>query len=269
MSVQRKSLMLNRALQFIVLVVMINLVFRYLDQQILASDFHRSNFEESAQATPDDVEDLTIRRLDQLPLIANYTASQETQARFFDTFRQLLSQENRSLDWQHQRLVNLNSNASGISDNIWIAALAAKYEIDCGDNCNNRETYQRLLLEVDSVPVPALLIAASISSRFGNDVSAQKHRNLFSLWQEKPPASYHAEGIYPWRSFLTWRDSVRAFVFYVNTDAEFAGFRQARAQQLPQSQQIMEIREALLRKTPDQRAEWERLEKNLASGAET
>lgn len=264
MSAQQKLIMLQKTLRFILLVLIANWAMRYADRQSMASDYYQPATQASSESPSDRDEELTETVVNQAQVGESYFPDQETRSRFEHTLRRLLARENRSLQWQHQRLLNLAPAQANSVDKIWFSALAEEYAVECGDHCLNDNIYSLLLKKVDSVPVDALLVAAAVSSRFGVDASSQKHRNLFALWQSKPPQRYRADTIYPWRSFVRWSDSVRAFVHFINTDAAFAGFRKARALQQPEQRQLQEIREALLRITPKQRTYWEHLEKTLS-----
>ena len=254
--------MLQRVLRFVVLVVIVNLGLRYADQVFLSSKFQQAYH--STVATVATQDDPPLRR--SLTEPANFSPSlpaDATQRRFAATMSRLVNHENQLLEWQHRRLLYLHSDQADNNDRLWAQALAEKYDIACAENCLSPQTYSQLVQAVDQVPVSALTLAAAVSSRFGVDTSAQKNRNLFVLWQRKPPRQFRAQGVYPWRSFVTWRDSVRAFIHFVNTDAAFAAFRHARALGQPEERQLIELREALLAKTPKYRADWERLQKSL------
>jgi len=236
---------------------------RYVDQQLLAPDFHPQYHPSATESIVDNDVVLVNSAINRQKIGETIFPDRQTRAHFATTLQHLVASENQSLRWQHQRLQHLNLRHSGISDRTWLASLAQRYGIECGTNCASSTVYNQLVQRVDEIPFNALLLAAATSSRFGIDTSAQAHRNLFALWQPKPPPRYRAEGFYPWRSFTTWRNSVRAFMEHINTDAAFAAYRQARAQQMPATKQLSALREALLQITPKKRQDWQRLEDML------
>lgn len=263
MASQGKSYLWHKTLRFVVLVFLINLALRYVDQQSLSQSDENGLRATAALSVAAEAESLGVDKANQGIILGSAFPGLDTRKRFALIMQRMVGEENRALQWQQRRLVHINPRDVSFSDRVWLQSLAHEYGIDCAEPCDALEIYTPLLESVNQVPLSGLLPAAAVSSRFGADISAQRHRNLFVLWQRMAPPRYRAEGVYPWRSFISWRHSVRAFIHFINTDSSFAAFRASRLQHDSETQQLALLREALLASVPEKAGAWKRVEKGL------
>jgi len=268
LSSQEKSYCCNKrwhkTLLFVVLVFITNLLLRFVDQQFLNPAVEPAWQGAAISSAAEQSQTFAEEKSEQESLLAGTFPGWDTRKRFKLIMQRLVGEENRALQWQHRRLSQLNPRDASFSDRVWMQSLAHDYNIDCSDPCSALDLYAPLLERVNPVPLNGLLAAAAVSSRFGVDVSAQRHRNLFVLWQRTAPPRFRAEGVYPWRSFISWRDSLKAFVLHINIDPAFARFRQLRAQHKSEAEQVEVLRQALMRQVSEnKKKDWQRVEKEL------
>lgn len=150
----------------------------------------------------------------------------------------VIEQENQRIALQRARLAYLleREDAGGKLDDSqleWIQDLGRKYKIDfgLGEHADFREL---LFKRVDTVPVSLALAQAINESAWGTSRFAREGNNLFGQWCFEPgcgivPAQ-RGEGLtHEVKKFDSLAESVRSYLYNLNTNQAYQDFRKQRA----------------------------------------
>jgi len=168
-------------------------------------------------------------------------------AEFLERLRPLVEQENA-------RLLVLRDELSGILDarrrgaalskakRKKVANLARRYRVD-GDPLDSDEAAAELLDKVDLVPVSLALAQAANESAWGRSRFAREGNNLFGIWtfdedqgivpRNRQPGKKHLV-----RRFDSIADSVRYYMFTLNSHPAYAELRAIRAERRDSGQPL-------------------------------
>jgi len=161
-------------------------------------------------------------------------------AQFFDMLRPLVQAENRRIMEVRNSLLELSQKADRKTNPYTpeemdlIYPLEAKYRILLSDN-PDAAFWARLLKRVDEVPVELALAQAAHESAWGTSRTAKDGNNYFGQWcyQEGcgiAPAHRKAGSTQEAKVFSSAAESVRAYIYNLNTSIAYKRFRGLRKQ---------------------------------------
>jgi Bax protein len=150
----------------------------------------------------------------------------------------LVERQNAELRDQRERLVPLLGvlDAGGGLDESGrtrLEAMARRYRVD-GNPLDDVRARRELLAKVDAVPVSLALAQAANESDWGRSRFAREGNNLFGIWtydeskgmvpRKRSPGRKHLV-----RRFDSIEESVRYYMFTLNSHPAYAEFREIRA----------------------------------------
>ncbi len=119
------------------------------------------------------------------------------------------------------------SNVSRVED------LSAQYRLSTATTAPDLSTINNLLRRVDTVPPSLALAQAAVESAYGSSRFAVEGNALFGQWRYGKgltPKNQRSElGDYRIANFETPKDSIRAYMRNLNTNAAYRSFRDLRA----------------------------------------
>jgi len=162
---------------------------------------------------------------------------------FYRVILSLVLYENNAVLRERERLLqileNRGSNGTFSADDMrQLMALAFSYRVikeESGPDLNE-EQIQELLTRVDMVPPSLALAQAAHESGYATSRFAHSANALFGQWDwgenaVKPQQQRKGMGNYGIKTFDQPIDSVRAYIWNLNTHRAYAGFRKERARQ--------------------------------------
>lgn len=162
---------------------------------------------------------------------------------FYRVLLPLILFENRAVLDDRERLVSLaaaRSNASPVRDRdlLWLRELAVHYRVMDAESPGEVDdaAVDELLLRVDMVPPSMALGQAAYESGYATSRFAHTGNALFGQWDWsedaiKPEQQRAGKGNYGIKAFEYPIDSVRAYLYNLNTHRSYRDFRMLRAQQ--------------------------------------
>lgn len=145
----------------------------------------------------------------------------------------LVLQENERLAWSRTHLLKLRARQQAGKpltqrDSAWLKAMYAEYGVQPGQ-------FTALLRRVDVVPTSLAMAQAATESAWGTSRFVRKGNALFGMWTwtddipgivplEREEGAHHRV-----RAFASLRDSVRAYMYTLNTHWAYQEFRAQRS----------------------------------------
>lgn len=179
-----------------------------------------------------------------LPDFAAMTDVKAKKQAFFDYFYPLIVAENKRILAEREKLLSATSEAK-------LKPLCEKYSSDC--DTITAEQKQQLLRRVDVVPPALALAQAAKESGWGTSRFARKGNNFFGQWCFSKgcglvPSGRSSGANHEVRKFESPRESVRAYLFNLNTGNVYQDLRKMRQQARQQNKLFNgeELAEALL-----------------------
>lgn len=173
----------------------------------------------------------------QLPDFKKYEDAGKRKKKFFDFMRPIIEAENQRVMAQR----NFVKKSLGAYKLGWtmteerlnrLEKLAVQYRVKNAD-FQSRETYKKLLMRIDKVPVSLALIQAANESAWGTSYFAREGNNMFGQWcftggcglvpRNRPEGAKHEVAVYP-----SVAHSVRAYIHNLNTHRAYSHFRNLR-----------------------------------------
>lgn len=117
----------------------------------------------------------------------------------------------------------------------WIAKIAKQYKIKAKSH-NPKEALASLLTRIDTIPADLALAQSAAESGWGTSRFARQGQALFGQWTWDEgagitPAAREEGKTHSVRAFKTLLDSVRGYIYNLNTSSHYKRFRAARASQ--------------------------------------
>lgn len=166
-----------------------------------------------------------------LPDFKRFSGVEKKQA-FFDFLRPLVETENRKL-LEQRVLLNVLAKQPELTpvDLKWVTDLSGRYSAPFIDD--SRPDFDKLLRRVNTVPVDLALTQAAIESGWGTSRFARLGNNLYGHWCYKAGCGIvplrRAKGAkHEVRRFDTAQESVRAYLFNLNTHRAYQKLRAKR-----------------------------------------
>jgi len=158
--------------------------------------------------------------------------------RFFNMLRPLVQAENKRIMKVRKRLLNLSlkadrkGNPYTSQEMDLIYPQAAKYRVPLADN-PDPAFWALLLKRLDEVPVELALAQAANESAWGTSRFAKDGNNYFGQWCYKEgcgivPARRNAGSTHEVKVFSSADESVRAYIYNLNTSYAYKRFRSLR-----------------------------------------
>jgi len=174
----------------------------------------------------------------QLPEFKKYEDTKTRKKKFFEFMKPVLKAENQRVIDQRNFIKKCYAAAYNLSWEISeervtrlkkIAREYKMYDIDL----QNPQTYKKLLMRVDKVPVSLALIQSANETAWGTSYFARKGNNMFGQWcftegcglvpRSRPEGAKHEVAAYP-----SVAHSVRAYINNLNTHQAYTYFRNLR-----------------------------------------
>jgi Bax protein len=159
-------------------------------------------------------------------------------AQFLHRLRPLIDKENKHLQKLRRELLEATAaleRGNGLSKTQTrrLNTLAKTYRVD-GDPVEDAAARAELLNKVDLVPISLALAQAANESAWGQSRFAKEGNNLFGIWTYDPdkgivPLKRAAGKKHLVRKFDSISDSVRYYLFTLNSHPAYAALRDIRA----------------------------------------
>lgn len=179
-------------------------------------------------------------KVKQRPETRTQTDTGGLKLRFIETLTPLITEENRRLKKLRQRVVKLVGQLNQeqpltAEEGKQLRNLATRYRID-GNPLTERDSRDELVRKIDIIPLPLTLAQAANESAWGKSRFAQEGNNLFGIWTYDPtkgiiPKGREAGKKHLVRKFDTLDESVRYYMFTLNSHPAYKALRKIRSQQ--------------------------------------
>ena len=184
-----------------------------------------------------------------LPDFSSYPDVKEKKQAFFSFMLPLIEQENQRIERQRLKLEELSDHLDTLNDKQkkWLLDLAQSYRVVASHNTkkvlHTEWLVTELLKRVDVVPPSLALAQAANESAWGTSRFAVEGNNLFGQWCFRKgcglvPVSREDEARHEVASFSSPRQSVQRYIYNLNTNFAYKGFREWRAQKREQNQPL-------------------------------
>ena len=174
-----------------------------------------------------------------LPDFGSNSSVQERKISFFDYLEDYVVAANAELEAERTAIVRIMSLASrdgeiSDADHLMIGGFYDRYGVKT-DNLLSQHSFDKLLLKVDQVPVSLALAQAANESAWGTSRFAITGRNIFGQWCYREgcgivPNNREGGARHEVRSFNTIAESVKAYLFNLNTSSFYEDFRLVRGE---------------------------------------
>lgn len=153
---------------------------------------------------------------------------------FFDYMLPIIEARNDSLKELRKRIKELAEASQRSPDDIsWLRDIANVYELKTEEYIS-KEFFDQLLQRVDIIPPSLALVQAANESAWGTSRFAREGNNLFGQWCFSKgcglvPSARPAGETYEVRKFDGVAQSVQSYMHNLNTQHQYAGLREIRA----------------------------------------
>lgn len=157
---------------------------------------------------------------------------------FIHQLSQYAEKRNAAILQTRQTLLQLKQrafNGKSVSEKQvhWVDGLAKQYRVS-GWQFSNKNDWVNLLRRVDVVPTALLLAQAAIESAWGTSRFARQGNNFFGQWCYQQgcgivPLRRPKNATYEVRKFPSVYDSVKAYIYNLNSNPSYRDFRLQRS----------------------------------------
>lgn len=138
----------------------------------------------------------------------------------------ILAQRNRLIDL---RKTYIKNDKLSKSEKSFVSHMASQYKLDAWDIAKKAD-WRKLLLRVDIIPSSLLLAQSAKESAWGTSRFAREGNNMFGQWCFIPhcgivPKKRGADKTHEVQKFPSVLDSVKAYIFNLNTNSNYHEFR--------------------------------------------
>ncbi|MDD7805534.1 MAG: glucosaminidase domain-containing protein [Endozoicomonas sp. (ex Botrylloides leachii)] len=178
-----------------------------------------------------------------IPDFSQITDTKRKKQAFFDFMLSMVTAQNEALLTLRKAVQTLEQDAQLTTKNKqWLAKLAKHYQVNMPEKLDAL-FFSRLLARVDIIPASLALAQAANESAWGTSRFAQQGNNLFGQWCFTKgcgivPTGRPSGATYEVRKFSSPSDSVRAYMYNLNTHHQYKHFREIRAAQRAKQQPI-------------------------------
>jgi len=174
-----------------------------------------------------------------LPDFKTYQQTSEKKKAFFAFLQPLVEQENKVIFQQRSELISLKNKMSLTpADLKWLKQMAMFYRVD-NEGKTIGQVLDALLMRVDIIPVSLALSQSANESAWGTSRFAVEGNNLFGQWCYREgcgliPANRSSKARHEVARYASPSDSVRSYLYNLNTHKAYQSFRELRWQQRQQ-----------------------------------
>ena len=185
---------------------------------------------------------LLLPQPDQLPDFSVYQQASEKKQAFFTFLQPLVQQENTRILQQRRKLISLQSKVVLTPADVkWLKQMAMFYRIN-DDTRPAKQIVDQLLMRVDIIPVSLALSQSANESAWGTSRFAVKGNNLFGQWCYRAgcglvPANRSSNAKHEVARYKSPSDSVKSYLYNLNTHKAYQPLRELRWQQRQQQKQ--------------------------------
>lgn len=182
---------------------------------------------------------LLLQQPKPLPDFKIYQQASEKKKAFFAFLQPLVEQENAVILQQRRELVSLKNKVSLTpADLKWLKQMAMFYRVE-DEGKTADQLLDELLKRVDIIPVSLALSQSANESAWGTSRFAVKGNNLFGQWCYRVgcglvPANRNSNAKHEVARYKSPSDSVRSYLYNLNTHKAYQPFRELRWQQRQQ-----------------------------------
>ncbi|WP_252179264.1 glucosaminidase domain-containing protein [Endozoicomonas sp. 4G] len=158
----------------------------------------------------------------------------EKKSQFFAYMKLMIDEENERLAGIRQKIKSLREKpALHETEEQWLLDTAQAFRVDKALKVSD-ELYNDLLNRVDEIPVSLALVQAANESAWGTSRFAVEANNYFGQWCFTPgcgviPGERPEGATYEVRKFSSPAESVRSYMFNLNTSHHYEGLRELRS----------------------------------------
>ena len=166
-----------------------------------------------------------------LPDFSNFKNIKEKKEKFFLFMKPLAEKANQETLTIRNKIIALQKSVISKEEQIWLEQLAQQYKIKNWDfNSNGIKT---LLLHIDIIPTSLLLAQSANESAWGTSRFAKKGNAMFGQWCYIKGCgivpSQRSSGSHEVKSFETVLESIKSYIFNLNTSNSYKELRSLRA----------------------------------------
>lgn len=196
---------------------------------------------------------LLVERQDfgELPDFAAIENVDEMKEAFYTYLKPVARHHNNTIREHRARLKALQRQQGegrplSSADQGWLRKLSAQYELEWEGGEPPDGLLQRLLLRVDTIPLPLALVQAAKESGWGRSRFAVEANNLFGQWCYSEgcgivPANRSAAASHEVEVFGSVSEAMRRYMNNLNTHESYQDFRRLRAQRRENEQPLTGI----------------------------
>lgn len=181
---------------------------------------------------------LVFPRTEPLPDFSSVERVDDRKQAFFGFLAPLVRDANQRIQQERARLLRIAQASEagdmpGWFDRRWLARVSEKYEVEWDPEAPLAEL-ETLRKRIDIVPVSLALVQAATESGWGRSRFAVEGNNLFGHWCYQPgcgivPSSRNAGARHEVAAFDSVRESVRRYLWNLNTHSAYQPVREIRA----------------------------------------
>lgn len=189
------------------------------------------------------VETLSTYKAFSIPKFGRIHNTKEKKKAFFDFMRPLVIAQNKALLILRKRIKSLENQAIlNDKEKKFLIDIGKRYKTPAS-NTLNKLFFTQLLDRIDIIPVSLALAQSANESAWGTSRFAQEGNNLFGQWCFSKgcglvPAKRPSGETYEVRKFASVSESIKAYMFNLNTHRQYENLRAIRAAQRSQGKPV-------------------------------
>jgi len=176
----------------------------------------------------------SINSFGNLPNFSKIKDIKQKKEQFFNYLSPIISKVNNNIIEKREKIKKLfKTNELSKENKAWLKNIAEEFNIKDW-NGSSKLKQKELLKRVDIVPSPLVLAQAANESAWGTSRFARHGNNIFGQWcftkgcgmipKERPNGRTYAV-----RKFASIKDSIKAYIYNLNTNHHYKYFRELRA----------------------------------------